>query len=109
MSSLRSSRYRSSKMCSGRGTPGNSTVESGNNGIRTLTMAAYPRPRRRGPYADRAMTTLNTVDLRGRADDARRLLPRAQQDVGAALGVVRPLCDDVRDRGIDAVRDATRR
>jgi histidinol dehydrogenase len=55
------------------------------------------------------MTTLNTIDLRGRADEARRLLPRAQQDVGAALGVVRPLCDDVRDRGIDAVRDATRR
>jgi histidinol dehydrogenase len=53
---------------------------------------------------------LTTIDLRGRADgDVRALLPRAKQDVAAALAVVRPLCDDVRERGVDAVRDATAR
>src|SRR3954447_15724912 len=61
----------------------------------------------RGTYADRAMLT--TIDLRGRAHEARRLLPRATQDVSAALGVVRPLCDDIRARGAAAVRDATAR
>src|SRR3954463_9333445 len=53
---------------------------------------------------------LSTLDLRGRpATDIRHLLPRAKQDVSAALAVVRPLCGDVRTRGADAVRDATKR
>lgn len=53
---------------------------------------------------------LTTIDLRGRADAAvRELLPRAKQDVDAALAVVRPLCDDIRNRGVEAVRDATAR
>jgi histidinol dehydrogenase len=53
---------------------------------------------------------LTTIDLRGRSlGDVRRLLPRAAQDVSAALAVVRPLCEDVRTRGADAVRDATAR
>jgi histidinol dehydrogenase len=53
---------------------------------------------------------LPTIDLRGRAaTDIRSLLPRAKQDVSAALAVVRPLCDDVRQRGAEAVRDATKR
>ena len=33
------------------------------------------------------------------------MLPRAELDVEAALSVVRPICDDVRDRGADALRD----
>jgi histidinol dehydrogenase len=53
---------------------------------------------------------LTTIDLRGRPlGDVRRLLPRAAQDVSAALAVVRPLCEDVRTRGALAVRDATAR
>ncbi len=35
------------------------------------------------------------------------VLPRAALDVEAALTAVRPLCDDVRRRGDDAVREAT--
>src|SRR4051812_39073245 len=50
------------------------------------------------------------IDLRGSPDaDLRRLLPRAAVDVTAAVAVVRPVCEDVRDRGANAVRDATRR
>ncbi len=39
----------------------------------------------------------------------RELLPRAALDVAHALDVVRPICDDVRDRGDAAVLDATER
>src|SRR5439155_1064041 len=53
---------------------------------------------------------LTTIDFRGRAvADVRRALPRAAHDISAALAVVRPLCEDVRARGADAVRDATAR
>lgn len=51
---------------------------------------------------------ISAIDLRGRALDARALrdvLPRAEFDVEAALSAVRPICDDVRDRGADALRD----
>jgi histidinol dehydrogenase len=55
------------------------------------------------------------IDLRGKP--ARELspaelagvLPRAELDVDAALGAVRPICEDVRRRGADAVRDHTAR
>ena len=51
---------------------------------------------------------LRRLDLRqSAAADAQ--LPRAQVDVGAALSAVQPLCDDVRDRGVDAVLEATER
>jgi histidinol dehydrogenase len=46
--------------------------------------------------------TLSTVEVRG-------LLPRAPVDVEAALGAVRPICDDVRARGALAVREITKR
>jgi histidinol dehydrogenase len=49
------------------------------------------------------------IDLRGRTGDPRRLLPRARLDVDAAVAVVRPVVEDVRDRGLAAVLDATRR
>jgi len=59
---------------------------------------------------------IRRVDLRGMAapspdhgapdhgaPDYRTLVPRAEFDVDAALAVVRPICDDVRDRGVDAI------
>ena len=53
---------------------------------------------------------IRRIDLRGRhAPDYRDVVPRAAFDVEAALDVVRPICDDVRRRGVDAVTDATAR
>ena len=55
---------------------------------------------------------ISRVDLRGKqagADTYRDVLPRAALDVGTAVDVVRPICDDVRARGADAVREATGR
>ncbi|HET9945838.1 MAG TPA: histidinol dehydrogenase, partial [Actinomycetes bacterium] len=55
---------------------------------------------------------IERVDLRGQRPDAaglRGVLPRAALDVEVALDVVRPLCDDVRARGADAVRELTAR
>ena len=55
---------------------------------------------------------ISRVDLRGKQGDAdtyRDVLPRAALDVGSAVDVVRPICDDVRLRGADAVREATSR
>jgi len=55
---------------------------------------------------------ISRVDLRGKqsgTDTYRDVLPRAALDVDTALEAVRPICDDVRVRGSDAVRAATRR
>ncbi|HEU5419301.1 MAG TPA: histidinol dehydrogenase, partial [Streptosporangiaceae bacterium] len=55
------------------------------------------------------------VDLRGKpaADlspgELAGVLPRAELDVEAALAAVRPVCDDVRQRGAEAVREHTAR
>jgi histidinol dehydrogenase len=49
------------------------------------------------------------LDLRGKHADPRALLPRAALDVEAALDAVRPVCDDVRQRGLAAVLAATER
>jgi histidinol dehydrogenase len=49
---------------------------------------------------------LRRIDLRGTAQaspDYRTLVPRADFDVEAALQVVRPICDAVRDRGVEAI------
>src|SRR4051794_31268487 len=49
---------------------------------------------------------IRRVDLRGAAathPDYRRLVPRAEFDVDAALEVVRPICEDVRERGVAAI------
>ncbi|MCX6397808.1 MAG: histidinol dehydrogenase [Propionibacteriales bacterium] len=53
---------------------------------------------------------LRRIDLRGTgaspdqgAPDYRTLVPRADFDVESALHVVRPICDDVRDRGVEAI------
>lgn len=52
---------------------------------------------------------LTRIDLRSSDRNPRDVLPRAELDVEAALRLVRPVCDDVRARGADAVRDATER
>ncbi|GAB3982046.1 histidinol dehydrogenase [Actinoallomurus acanthiterrae] len=53
---------------------------------------------------------ITRIDLRGSLpDDLRSVLPRAELDVEAALEKVRPICDDVRHRGAEAVRDYTAR
>jgi histidinol dehydrogenase len=49
---------------------------------------------------------MSTIDLRGRdlgARELRLLLPRAEFDVAAAVETVRPLCEDVRRRGAEAL------
>ena len=59
-----------------------------------------------------APTPIRWMDLRGRALRARELrgvVPRAAFDVDAALAAVRPICDDVRTRGLVAVLEATER
>ncbi len=52
---------------------------------------------------------MRRIDLRGATGggtvDYRTAVPRAQFDIEAALEVVQPICDDVRDRGVDALRD----
>lgn len=52
---------------------------------------------------------LPRIDLRGRAESAAVALPRASVDVATALADVQAVVDDVRNRGITAVRDATER
>src|SRR5690349_15253337 len=48
---------------------------------------------------------LRRIDLRGltSSPDYRTLVPRADFDVESALHVVRPICDDVRERGVEAI------
>jgi histidinol dehydrogenase len=55
---------------------------------------------------------LSRTDLRGRVPspaELRALLPRAEVDVDAVLHQVRPIVDDVRDRGVEAVLELTER
>jgi histidinol dehydrogenase len=56
---------------------------------------------------------IRRIDLRDAASqgrpDYRTLVPRADFDVEAALHVVRPICDDVRDRGVEAVLEYSRK
>ncbi len=52
---------------------------------------------------------LSRIDLRGTGTDPRGLLTRAQFDVDAAIEQIRPVVAAVRDHGVAAVRDATRR
>lgn len=65
---------------------------------------------------------IRRVDLRGVAapspdhrvpdaapPDYRTLVPRAEFDVDAALDVVRPICDDVRERGVPAILEYSAR
>ncbi|RCV48550.1 histidinol dehydrogenase [Marinitenerispora sediminis] len=52
---------------------------------------------------------ISRIDLRGNPADPRGLLPRAAMDVEAAAQQVRPICDDVRHRGVDALIELTER
>jgi len=53
---------------------------------------------------------LKRLDLRGRRDvDLPSVLPRAELDVAVAVEQVRPVVEAVRDRGAEAVREATER
>jgi histidinol dehydrogenase len=55
---------------------------------------------------------IRRLDLRGRtlhARDLRGVVPRAELDVEHALATVRPICDDVRERGAVAVLELTER
>ncbi|MDN5894634.1 MAG: histidinol dehydrogenase [Nocardioides sp.] len=55
---------------------------------------------------------IRRIDLRGRADAAleyQSAVPRADFDVDAATHVVRPICDDVRDRGVAAITEYSRK
>ncbi len=60
-------------------------------------------------------TGLRRIDLRGRAQgrlsrtELAGLLPRAATDVESAVAQIRPLCEDVRNRGAAAVREYTAR
>jgi histidinol dehydrogenase len=53
---------------------------------------------------------IRRIDLRGReAADYRAVVPRADFDVEAALDVVRPICDAVRHRGVEAILEFSAR
>src|SRR3954447_3478428 len=55
---------------------------------------------------------IRRIDLRGGSDaapDYRALVPRADFDVEAALRVVRPICEDVRERGVEAIAEYSAR
>ncbi len=60
--------------------------------------------------------SIRRIDLRaatrdGRVDpvDYRAVVPRAPFDVEAAAGLVQPICDDVRTRGVPAIVEASAR
>ena len=52
---------------------------------------------------------IRRIDLRGTAADLATVLPRAGLDVEAALATVRPICQDVRDRGDLALAELSER
>ncbi len=57
---------------------------------------------------------IRRIDIRGTsraesAPDYRDLVPRAEFDVEAALDVVRPICDAVRHRGVEAITELSAR
>ncbi|MDT0201275.1 histidinol dehydrogenase [Nocardioides sp. AE5] len=55
---------------------------------------------------------IRRIDLRGSSAapvDYRSVVPRSEFDVEAALHVVRPICDDVRDRGVEAILEYSAR
>ncbi len=54
---------------------------------------------------------MRRIDLRGSAPsfDYRAAVPRADFDVEAALHVVRPICEAVRTRGVEAIRELSER
>jgi histidinol dehydrogenase len=63
-----------------------------------------------GRVAPRLGRMIRRIDLRGETvPDYRAVVPRAAFDVEAALDVVRPICDAVRHRGVEAITEYTRK
>src|SRR3954451_12446205 len=53
---------------------------------------------------------IRRIDLRGSTPaDYRDVIPRAELDVDAAVETVRPICDAVRTRGVEAIRELSLR
>src|SRR3954449_7721902 len=53
---------------------------------------------------------IRRIDLRGSTPaDYRDVVPRAELDVDAAVETVRPICDAVRTRGVEAIRELSQR
>ncbi len=54
---------------------------------------------------------MRRIDLRAATEplDYRAVVPRAEFDVEAALHVVRPICEAVRTRGVEAIREMSAR
>jgi histidinol dehydrogenase len=53
---------------------------------------------------------IRRIDLRGSAPaDYREVVPRADLDVDAAVEIVRPICEEVRTRGVAAIRELSQR
>ncbi|WP_017557873.1 histidinol dehydrogenase [Nocardiopsis baichengensis] len=52
---------------------------------------------------------ISRIDLRGTTGDPRDLLPRAETDVEAAVDKVRPIVEDVRHRGTEALIELAER
>ncbi|GAA1094516.1 histidinol dehydrogenase [Nocardiopsis composta] len=52
---------------------------------------------------------ISRIDLRGTTGDPRDALPRAETDVEAAVQKVRPICEDVRHRGVEALIEYAKR
>src|SRR3712207_4884625 len=101
--------------------PGNRGVPSGNSGMSSPMAPPYGRggaghrpwlPWRPDPVPPEA-PVLARIDLRGTALPGQRdlagLLPRAATDIDSVMATVRPLCEDVRIRGAQAVREITAR
>ena len=58
----------------------------------------------------RLAAMLRRIDLRGSGTrDYRTVVPRAELDVEHALEAVRPICDAVRDRGVEAILEYAHR
>jgi histidinol dehydrogenase len=79
-----------------------------------LATGEAPRPTYDGPVPETVTTPspVRTMDLRGRAlhhRELRGVVPRAALDVEHALATVRPICDDVRERGVAALVELTER
>ncbi len=71
-------------------------------------MTPGPRTAAGSARPPRLALVISCLDLRGRTLDAstlREVLPRAEFDVADATHVVRPLLQDVRERGAVALRD----
>lgn len=73
----------------------------------SAALALVRRARRKA--RPRLVSMLRHIDLRGSTADPRSVLPRADIDVEEATATVRPVVEDVRARGAEAVLDWTER